>query len=495
MPNLAALLLVRLAPTRLSANPTTATALLTHTSVAPLTTTLFASSIHVNETAAGRSHRWFPHFTAIPLDGNATALVGSTGTDDDGACGGEKPCLPRTHHISLDGGRTFSEIEIEGMPKFNTTRAMQAGRPKHGGGLNMFYVLPTGTPGQALVLPGSDSGLVNSDGTTGVHTDLVRGSAWSDAGGTMSVSSTGSVTFTPTRQNFTFTGFPRNTSCWPPNMYWRVIDLPDGKKLGTANAGWVGGAGGNNKAMVAVVSSDGGTNWRYLSTIANESRWPAVPHAEGMGEHSVSLTPSGRLVCVWRTNGGHHRAIGPSGPGVLPYNFSVSLDGSGLTWSDPRVMRDVTGYTMGSAQPQLLFVPGSAPGRKGVVLLAGGRSGSFLWHSPDGEHWSTLNLATAHNTLRSGGALPAGEPAALFTPPWTERDQPAAYNATQPPSWPTKGYYNPDCAQSTMYTSISAVGSSTVVLVYDRIGNGWWGPPGPFGSDDHVFAMRLQVSV
>lgn len=469
----------------------------------------------MNKSAAGRSHRWFPHFTAIPMGaGKPPALIGKTSLVADGLCGEGDPrmCLPNTHHLSLDGGRSFARVNITQCSRhgcapawpFDGSAAAHGQRPKHGGGLNMFFLLPTGAPGQALILPGSDSGLVNTDGTTGVHTDLQRGSAWSDAGGRLSISPSGAVEYSPvvceaapddearsqrrdsSRANFTISGLPRNTSAWFPNPYWRVITLPNGRYFGVGNAGVAGQPAGHNKAMLAVTSRDG-IAWRYHSTIANESIWSSGPLAEGMGENSCAMTPSGRIVVVWRTNGGHHKAIGPSGPGLMPYNMSISLDSTYLRWSSPRVMRDVEGYTMGAAQPQLLYMPGVGDG---VVLLSGGRSGNFLWHSTDGEHWSTFNLAEAHNSLRAH--LPVNE-AALFTDPWTLRDQPAAYNDTKPPDWPAKGYYNPDLAQSTAYTSISAVDESTISIVYDRIGNGWWGPPGPFGNDDHVFAMRLTV--
>ena len=164
----------------------------------------------------------------------------------------------------------------------------------------MYFLLPHGGPGEVLVLPGSDSGLVNSDGSTGVHTDLDRGSAWSDAGGKIVLTQRqgkGRAVFTPTRTNFTLEGLPPNTSCWPPNPYWRVIKLHDGRLLGVSNAGLVGRPPGRNKAMIAVVSTDG-VHFRYLSTVANGTHWASQPEAEGMGENSCALTPSGRIVVV-----------------------------------------------------------------------------------------------------------------------------------------------------------------------------------------------------
>ena len=122
-----------------------------------------------------------------------------------------------------------------------------------------------------------------------------------------------------------------------------------------------------------------------------------------------------------------------------------------LRWSAPRVMRSVDGFTMGAAQPQLLFMPATAS-RPAATLLSGGRSGSFLWLSTDGERWSTLNLALEHNRLRAN----APEPKALFTPPWTERDQPAAYNDSKPPDWPAIGYCGRNTTSPTVHPPVYA---------------------------------------
>ena len=123
------------------ANPTPAV------TVTAEATTLLASSIHVNASASGRSHAWFPHFTAVPVAGSATpALLGRTSTDDDGKCGGEKPCLPCVNHLSLDGGRVFTELDIEGTTRQHTLRIVTAlSRPPSSPNPNPSQASPSST--------------------------------------------------------------------------------------------------------------------------------------------------------------------------------------------------------------------------------------------------------------------------------------------------------------------------------------------------------------
>lgn len=56
-----------------------------------------------------------------------------------------------------------------------------------------------------------------------------------------------------------------------------------------------------------------------------------------------------------------------------------------------------------------------------------------------------------------------------------------------------KGSRSMDLAASTAYTSMLALDDETLLLTYDRLANGWAGPPGPLGDSDFVFAMRVVV--
>jgi hypothetical protein len=39
-----------------------------------------------------------------------------------------------------------------------------------------------------------------------------------------------------------------------------------------------------------------------------------------------------------------------------------------------------------------------------------------------------------------------------------------------------------------------AVGPDEALIVYDRLGNGWKGAPGPWGTDDAIFCVRLKAT-
>ena len=47
--------------------------------------------------------------------------------------------------------------------------------------------------------------------------------------------------------------------------------------------------------------------------------------------------------------------------------------------------------------------------------------------------------------------------------------------------------------ETTSYTSVIAKGGDRFTVVYDRLAGGWAGPPGAFGTEDHVFAMDIHV--
>jgi hypothetical protein len=48
-------------------------------------------------------------------------------------------------------------------------------------------------------------------------------------------------------------------------------------------------------------------------------------------------------------------------------------------------------------------------------------------------------------------------------------------------------------ASSTAYTGLLALDNQTLLLSYDRLANGWHGPPGSLGDSDYVFSMRVTI--
>lgn len=197
---------------------------------------------------------------------------------------------------------------------------------------------------------------------------------------------------------------------------------------------------------VAVVSEDGGFTWRYLSHVAS---WQDTPGAsEGPDESNTARLPDGRLMCVYRVGSGreHH------------YQASYSPD-DGQTWSKPKCLANAW-----SVEPQLVCL------ENGTLLLSGGRPGLMLWVCTDGrgEKWQPLNLAEHHNAACS-------DPTLHF-----EADCVAAARVGAP-------------SYTTSYTGMKAVGPDEVMISYDRLGNGWHGAPGLWGTHDVVFTIRIRV--
>lgn len=53
----------------------------------------------------------------------------------------------------------------------------------------------------------------------------------------------------------------------------------------------------------------------------------------------------------------------------------------------------------------------------------------------------------------------------------------------------------PSPPQSTSYTGAAVAADGTLVISYDRLANGWSGPPGVYGDVDMTFTMRVRLSV
>jgi hypothetical protein len=211
-----------------------------------------------------------------------------------------------------------------------------------------------------------------------------------------------------------------------------ILTLRDGRLFTTV----YGRLGKETKDCTFAVTSDhGGLTWRFRSVVA---RWQDIPGAtEGANESNTVGLADGRLLCVYRTGSGQK------------YCKSYSAD-DGATWTTPSRMEGVW-----SVEPQLVRLP------NGLILLSGGRPGIFLWVCSDenGERWEPWNLAAHHNALVRDPALHYAEP-----------------------------------PQTTSYTGMTALGPDEVLLCYDRLANGWAGPPGPSGDADVVFTVRLKAT-
>jgi hypothetical protein len=241
-------------------------------------------------------------------------------------------------------------------------------------------------------------------------------------------------------------GFPRDLAPYHEGELCvlangNILLLNDGRLFTTCYGRY---AGEDKYTLWAMSSADQGRTWEYLATVAS---WRELPGGEeGPDESNTARLPDGRLFCVYRVGSGNHQ----------PYHASLSAD-QGRTWSSPRPLG------AGSVEPQLVCL------ENGTLLLAGGRTGLFLWVCPegDGANWQRINLAEHHNACVADPAL----------------HYPPAFCAAQGES-----------GLSTAYTGMAAVGGNEVLLSYDRLANGWRGAPGPWGTHDAVFAIRIQVS-
>src|SRR5205085_2713896 len=119
-----------------------------------------------------------------------------------------------------------------------------------------------------------------------------------------------------------------------------------------------------------VAASKDGRRWAYRGSVADEHCMLAG--AEGPCEAAMCRLKDGRLMCVFRNEGGQ------------PYGRSFSSD-EGKTWSEPAAIE------ARSVQPSLVTM------KDGTVALSGGRPGVFVWFNVDGDgmKWQPVELLGA----------------------------------------------------------------------------------------------------
>jgi hypothetical protein len=151
-------------------------------------------------------------------------------------------------------------------------------------------------------------------------------------------------------------------------------------------------------------------------------------------------------------------------------------------------------------EAQWSVMPRTQPLPSGEVMLMGGRPGIFLWIGGRnmGRQWQSINICDHHNqgvaTLRKQGIAHAQwafeEALTTLTPTSAMDNQQRTCcphpNCTRNGAW----------CQSTAYTSLIQLGEhgTEYVLLYDRLSNGWGGPPGEWGEHDRVFSMRFRLT-
>lgn len=158
---------------------------------------------------------------------------------------------------------------------------------------------------------------------------------------------------------------------------------------------------------------------------------------------------------------------------------------------------------------QWSVLPRMQPLPNGEVILSGGRPGVFLWiggrHT--GRQWQTINICEQHNkgvdTLRQQGRENVTHwtfaiPLASLTPTTALTNQ--QRSCCPHPNCIGNGAW----CQSTAYTSLIPIPiaddhdrsrtTHEYVLLYDRLANGWGGPPGEWGDHDRVFSLRFRLA-
>eukprot|EP00039_Didymoeca_costata_P023488 m.7309 g.7309 ORF g.7309 m.7309 type:complete len:427 (+) comp3686_c0_seq1:77-1357(+) len=210
-----------------------------------------------------------------------------------------------------------------------------------------------------------------------------------------------------------------------------------------------------HSAVYFVTSEDFGRTWDLVSQI----NWTEAmgTHADGPAEPSTTKLSNGSLVCVFR------------GDSQENYWKTWSHD-DGITWTSPVMLPD-----QWSVKPQLRSFT-MFDGEKELLLLSGGRPGIRFWISEDyGISWKSYNLAAIHNSFMN-----------TTNPSLTYSSAVVNANSSHTPR------ANPP--ETSSYTGMVLLDDDTIVISYDRLANGWSGPPGPWGSHDTIFTIRVHLS-
>ena len=182
-----------------------------------------------------------------------------------------------------------------------------------------------------------------------------------------------------------------------------------------------------------------GLSWAALGSIP-------PGRCNGVGEGDFDYLPDGKTLYAILRN---------SGPkGTLCESFSVD---NGRTWTTA-VETDIR-PGVSTVSPRLATLP------NGLMVISSGRVGLFAWVSQDSaKSWVPFNLAVHHN-------LHVSEPAQRYSQAFVRGGG--------------------DTVLSTSYTSMVLLSGDTVLICYDRLGNGWDPAPGPYGDYTAVYCTRV----
>jgi hypothetical protein len=244
---------------------------------------------------------------------------------------------------------------------------------------------------------------------------------------------------------------------------------------------------GGNATQVIMRSLDGGWEWKTISTVPPWTcLFTAGKYPRG-DEIALGVVDQKALLVINRVTtasvGAQHKYVN------YTMNWSPDLGKTWVRWGpEHNISRAMAGQW--SVMPKVLQLP------SGEIMLAGGRPGVMVWVGgrEEGTKWRSINVAAHHNQGVAALGPRAGRDWAFA--PALEHLGPST--APVPNDHDQKCCSHPNCTsngawcQSTAYTSLMPVGGgsgSGFCVVYDRLANGWGGPPGQWGQTDSEIVM------
>jgi hypothetical protein len=212
------------------------------------------------------------------------------------------------------------------------------------------------------------------------------------------------------------------------------------------------------------------TQWAYRSRV--DFTEEMAPSSSGPNEHDITQLEDGRVLVVFRldSNKGH---------------FAALSSDNALSWHPP--------FHTGTwaVDPKLAALPG------GLVGLSSGRPGVGFWvtsfaNGAASPKWEFSNINAAHNKGVREPALQYPRTDETILDANCTGDYPGGASGC-PGDCPAC----PGARTSTAYTDLHVMDDDSVLLIYDRLANGWAGPrnSGQEGlGTDAIFTMAITVN-
>ena len=214
------------------------------------------------------------------------------------------------------------------------------------------------------------------------------------------------------------------------------------------------------------------TQWKYRSRV--DFTKEMAPSSSGPNEHDITQLEDGRVLVVFRldSNRGHFAALSSDNATTWHAPFSTG------TWA---------------VDPKLAALPG------GVVALSSGRPGVGFWvtsfeNGATAPRWEFSNINAAHNKGVREQALRYPQADETIRDVNCTGDYPAGADGC-----PGDCAACPGARTSTAYGDLHVMDDDSVLLVYDRLANGWAGPrnseaEGLGTRTDAIFTMAITVA-